>query len=334
VTNGSGMWSPSMFIIISFRIFFRRETNDSAPLALLLPTNKERRQSSLRLATCDHVLLTRIRRLCSTRAILSAHRSEQSKRGSPHEAKRNAGIVAPPQGRSAPDFAAGAAHPGYGPGRARGCLQIVDCACAAARACTYQRKYKRAVRRTRRGRDRNRLTLLPKTARRRRVRCNTRANQTSRTSGEAPQHGGEAFVVAGACKFLLNPRADVGLSARLVGAVGVAEVRVTARALPHGEAWCAAVIVNRCRSLLAARSGRFELAHPAQPQDFALPAPYPGYGREGKGRLGPCLNVKQLPRSGRGHHRKDRKTHCAASTCPARWIGTRLANPVPSPASP
>jgi hypothetical protein len=126
--------------------------------------------------------------------------------------------------------------------------------------------------------------------------------------GGAPQHDGEAFVVAGACKSLLNPRADAALSARLVGAVGVAEGRVNARALPYGEAWRAAVIANRCTSLLAAQlapgsgtaSDRSENEYGAPsklPPDIAADAAHPGYGPrslspgKGKGRLGPCLNL-------------------------------------------
>jgi hypothetical protein len=46
--------------------------------------------------------------------------------------------------------------------------------------------------------------------------------------GGAQQHGGEVSVMARACKFLLNPCADAGLSARLVGAVGAEEGRITA----------------------------------------------------------------------------------------------------------
>jgi hypothetical protein len=132
----------------------------------------------------------------------------------------------------------------------------------------------------------------------------------------APQHGGEASVMARACKFLLIRRADAAPSARLVGAVGVAEGRVTARALPRAGAWCAPVIINRCTSLLAARfapgrgtaSGRNEseycvpsqVSPPPGPPDrrargvVADAAPPPG---ESKGRLGPCLKLNQLPRS-------------------------------------
>lgn len=176
--------------------------------------------------------------------------------------------------------------------------------------------------------------------------------------GDATRHGGEASVVARACKFLLNPRANAALSVRLVGAVGVAEGRVTARALPHGEAWRAPVIINRCRSLLAAQFARgggtaFDRSEngygaPSQvspPRGRSAPgiaadAAHAGYGLrslspgEGKGRPGVCPNINQLPRSGPMPTPPGPKTHCAATTYLALWIGTGLANPRPSPASP
>jgi hypothetical protein len=140
--------------------------------------------------------------------------------------------------------------------------------------------------------------------------------QTSRTSGEAPRSVAARrprwLAPVNSCYF---PRADAVLSARLVGVVGVAEGRVTARALPHGEAWCAPVIINRCRSLpiaqfapgsgTASDRNENEYGGPSKlPPDVAADAAHPGYGLrslapgEGKGWFAPCLNLNQLPRSG------------------------------------
>jgi hypothetical protein len=183
--------------------------------------------------------------------------------------------------------------------------------------------------------------------------------------GDATRHGGEASVVARACKFLLNPRANAALSVRLVGAAGVAEGRVTTRASPHGEAWRAPVIINRCRSLLAAQFARgsgtaFDRSENGYGAPSKLPPPPGPAARrargsargiaadarssglrlrslspgEGKGRPGVCPNINQLPRSGPMPTPPGPKTHCAATTYLALWIGTGLANPRPSPASP
>jgi hypothetical protein len=151
----------------------------------------------------------------------------------------------------------------------------------------------------------------------------SKQNKPNKRRG-GPEHGGEASEMARACRFLLISRADAALSVRLVGALGVAEGRVAARGLPHGEAWCAPVIANRCRSLLAARfapgSGTApdrneneycvpsQVSPPPGPPDrrsrgvpggVAADAAHQGYRvpGEGKGRLGSCLNLNQLPRS-------------------------------------
>jgi hypothetical protein len=81
--------------------------------------------------------------------------------------------------------------------------------------------------------------------------------------GRDRRHIGEASAVTRACKFLLFPRADVAPSDRARGAV----------------------IVNRCRSLLIARSGRFNDPHTAQPGRsphpgaFGADPPPPGEGK-------------------------------------------------------
>jgi hypothetical protein len=171
-------------------------------------------------------------------------------------------------------------------------------------------------------------------------------NKPNKRRGARP-HGGAASVTARACKVLLNPRADAGLSARLVGAVGVAERRVTARGLPRADAWCAPVIINRCTSLLAprfapgsaiaSRRSENEYGAPSQlPPDVAADAAHPGDGLrslapgEGKGRPGACPKFNQLPRCGPAPPAARRKFRCAASTYPALWIGTGLANPLAS----
>jgi hypothetical protein len=117
----------------------------------------------------------------------------------------------------------------------------------------------------------------------------------------------------------------------LVGAVGVAEGRVTARALPHGEAWRAPVIINRCRSLLAAqfapgsgtafdrgengygvpsqvspprgRSAR-GIAADARSPGLRLRSLSPG---EGKGGPASAQILISCPAAGRCRHRPDQK---------------------------
>lgn len=168
--------------------------------------------------------------------------------------------------------------------------------------------------------------------------------------GGTPQRGGEASAVARACKFLLFSARGRG-AARLVGVVGVAEGRVTARALPREGAWCAPVIINRCRSLPIAQfaPGSGTASHRSE-NEYCVPSPvspdvaaaaHPGYGTtpparrrfaapserpppgEGKGRLGSCLNLNQLPRGGPTPPppRSKNPLPCKHMPRPADWHG-------------
>jgi hypothetical protein len=164
----------------------------------------------------------------------------------------------------------------------------------------------------------------------------SRQNKRSKWGG-APQHDGEASAVARACRFLFFPCADAVLSARRRGGViallmqrsgARGKARATAPALPHKGGRRQAVMVNRCRSLLAARfapgSGT---ASDRSENEYCVPS-------QVSRRLGPCLILNQLPRRCPAPAAARSKYRCTASTCAALWIGTRLANPVPSPASP
>jgi hypothetical protein len=119
------------------------------------------------------------------------------------------------------------------------------------------------------------------------------------------------------CKFLLIPRADAVPMPRRPGAVVADACR--SLLIPQAEAFRqeragapasarkgtrrAAAIVNRCRSLLTARSGRRGAA------GALTPAPPPG---EANVRRGRCRNFRQLPSRRSARSRDRAKTFLAA----------------------
>jgi hypothetical protein len=188
------------------------------------------------------------------------------------------------------------------------------------------------------------LRHAPHVAKRRKRRaggeCDATREQTKQAeqaeqAGGAPRHGGDpggpAMILP--CKSLYFPRADAAL-ARVESPDFALRAPSGLRSGTSGgrpAAWRPireGAMILPCKFLFFPRpDAQFHptpvAAASRQPRDPTSPG-------EGKGRLGLCLNLNQLPRSCPAPPAARRKSHCAATTYPALWIGTRLANPVAS----